>query len=189
VFINTKKISAIHPGGYHEYYMKPGIHLVTVRNEDRNFEENVVLNAEAGKTIYLKFSYHLEEIEYERAKISLMSTRREFQNTMPFSAFDLNGKAVVARRSQFMQLRMLEGGGSQFGDWFFGTAGSYIIDPASREFESKVKYQKAIGGGLYQYETDYHRFTVDARPDCIYLVEFEEDENKKVNFKTEKYCP
>jgi len=191
VYINNKETHPVSRGGYHSYEVKPGLHLISVRNE-QPFEENIVLNVSKGETYYIKYAFNINEVLRNVALDELSGTKLEYVENNPVSPIDFGQKALVTKRDYFIQIEHDETNKSLY-ESLAGRNDTYIVEPGLQTFGVKVAYEIGPNGPYYyggvHYSTGLIEKNITTKNNCIYLFSYEEIiKNLNLKIKYDEYC-
>jgi len=186
VLVNTIETSAINLEGYHEYIVEPGTHIISVINKQA-FNENIAINIKPGETIYIKYSFYVYVVDKDKAVSNLKDLKLQYTNSTIIKPFSIPGKAFVAKRRFFMNLK-LQDSKTPFSDSFFGPPGSYIVDVGENYFDVEAM----LGHG------DSESIVIYAKKGCLYIIDYYDKKRTSLTynvawslnstFVTDVYC-
>ena len=195
VYIDTKKIAPLSLGGYHVYEMEPGVHVLTVNNNER-VAESIVLNLRPNETVYLKYpqdknyrGLHILERVFKSAALREVSNNKlQYKTKTPISDLDLQGRAYVTKRNNQLSLVHRESNNPAY-NFLFNPPSSYFVNTGSNHFTANLPYM-LYSTGLSSSTGDIE-LTINAKSNCVYLVQHEQlntDIGAIISLDHEEFC-
>lgn len=172
VSINERDYVPVGMVGYHIYHLKPGTHLINVK--DYCFEDSLVIDVKAGETIYVGIGYMLKEVSKSEALYELKTPLKlEYTVTDPIDSMKLNDKSLITKHGYFLNVEYKYG--EKPGEYnvrkgktscFLRDNPTLITNPGVIAFEVSASYN--TGATRVKFGTD--NLVIRTKENCIYNI-------------------